>query len=66
MTFDEIMDTLKNVNRLNGLELYTRSEQVNNILAFNNGGLSNSEFNLLRATKLMIEDELDKRGDYDG
>ena len=55
MTYDEIMDTLKNVNRLTGLELYTRNEQVSNILNFNNGGLSNSEFNLMTATKLMIE-----------
>lgn len=66
MTYDEIMDTLKNVNRLNGLELYTRNERISNILNFNNGGLSNSEFNLMTATKLMIEHELDKRGNYEG
>ena len=42
MKFDEIMDTLKNVNRLSGFELYTRSEQIDVIMSFNNGGLSNS------------------------
>jgi len=66
MTYDEIIYTLKNVNRLNGLELHQRNEQVDVILTFNNGGLSNSEYNLLMATKLMIDNEYKKRGDYNG
>ena len=66
MTYDEIMDTLKNVNRLSGFELYTRSEQIDVIMNFNNGGLSNSEYNLLKATKLLLDYEINKRGDYEG
>ena len=66
MTYDEIMDTLKNVNRLSGFELYTRSEQVDVIMNFNNGGLLNSEYNLLKATQLLLNDEINKRGDYEG
>ena len=66
MTYDEIIETIKKVNTFNGLELYKRSETINVILEFNNGGLSAEEFNLMTATKLIVEHELEKRGSYEG
>ena len=66
MTIEELNHCITRGYLMTSLELYTNLELVEEMLTFSYRNLSNKEYNLVMATKLFLQYQIQKRGDYEG
>ena len=66
MTIEELNHCITRGHLMSSSELYTNLELVEEMLTFSYRNLSNKEYNLVMATKLFLQYQIQKRGDYEG
>ena len=66
MTIEELNNCITRGHLMTSSELYTNLELVEEMMTFSYRNLSNKEYNLVMATKLFLQYQIQKRGDYEG